>query len=331
MTTNKQRSGFDAPRHAQEISIWIRDTLSQVLKRQGAVVGISGGIDSAVVATLCVNALGAKRVIGIALPERESSPESMMLAQELAERLDIRFLVEDISAGLDGMGAYRRRDEAVRRVFPEYHEGMAFKITLQSNPLEGKMLNIFRLTVIDDAGRETSQRLGMEDYLQIVAASNMKQRLRMTMLYHHAELRNYAVIGTGNKNEHDLGFFVKYGDGGSDLMPIGHLFKTQIYQLAEVLGVPQEIVKRKPTTDTYPADVSQEEFFFRLPFDTMDAIWGAMEEGISEEATALQLDLDKQQVQRVMEDLRQKRRTTEFLRLPPLQIQPTTFTAHAGR
>jgi NAD+ synthase len=189
--------------------------------------------------------------------------------------------------------------------------------------LEGSLLNVFRLTLVDENGVETSKRLKLDDYLQVVAASNMKQRLRMTMLYYHAELRNYAMVGTGNKNEHDLGFFVKYGDGGSDLMPLGHLYKTQIYRLAEVLQIPPGIVERQPTTDTYPAEVSEEEFFFRLPFATMDAVWHAVEQKISVDEIAKHLDLEKEQVQRVIDDLEQKQRTTAYLRLPPLKVGPT--------
>lgn len=320
MTGIERISDFDAQRAAHELSGWIRDSITLAFKKQGAIVGISGGIDSAVVAALCVQALGAKRVIGIALPEHDSSPESLSLARDLADRLGIRFVVENISDGLEGMGAYARRDEAVKRVFPEYRQGQKFKITLQSNPLEGSLLNVFRLTLVDENGVETSKRLKLDDYLQVVAASNMKQRLRMTMLYYHAELRNYAMVGTGNKNEHDLGFFVKYGDGGSDLMPLGHLYKTQIYRLAEVLQIPQGIVERQPTTDTYPAEVSEEEFFFRLPFATMDAVWHAMEQGISADDIAKHLDLEKEQVQRVIDDLKQKQRTTAYLRLPPLKV-----------
>lgn len=319
---------FDTQKTADDLAGWVRQQITGVLKRRGAIVGISGGIDSAVVAALCVQALGAQRVIGLALPERDSSPESLSLAQTLAARLEIQFLIEDISAGLDGMGAYQRRDEAVKRVFPGYRQGDKFKIALQSNPLQENSLNVFRLIMNDASGKESSRRLKVDDYLQIVAASNMKQRLRMTMLYYHAELRNYAVVGTGNKNEHDLGFFVKHGDGGSDLMPIGHLYKTQIYQLAKVLQIPQEIVQRTPTTDTYPAEVSQEEFFFRLPFETMDAIWHAKERGISPDEIAKNLNLEKEQVQRVIDDIDQKQRTTEYLRLPPLKVDHESSPQH---
>ncbi|MGH7495694.1 MAG: NAD(+) synthase [bacterium] len=315
----KRVTDFDAQHAMHDLCNWIRESTSGVLKKQGAVVGISGGIDSSVVAALCAKALGAKRVVGIALPERESSPESLSLAHELAGSLGIRFLVEDISAGLEGMGAYARRDEAVKRVFPEFRQGQKFKITLQSNPLEANMINVFRLNLVDENGVEISKRLKLDDYLQVVAASNMKQRLRMTMLYYHAELRNYAVAGTGNKNEHGMGFFVKYGDGGSDLMPLGNFFKTQVYKLAEVLQIPPAIMQREPTTDTYPAEQTQEEFFFRLPFATMDAIWYCFERGFSAGVIAEHLDLEKEQVQRVIDDLKQKQRTTDYLRLAPLQ------------
>ncbi len=216
------------------------------------------------------------------------------------------------------MGAYRRRDAAVKRIFPDYHAGQGFKITLQSKPLESNTLNVFQITRVDEHGGEESIRLNYAEYAQIVAASNMKQRLRMTTLYYHAEQRNYAVVGTGNKNEIQLGFFVKYGDGGSDLVPIGHLYKSQIFQLAEYLQVPREIISRKPTTDTYPAEVTQEDFFFRVSFSTLDAIWEEMENGGDAETIARSLSLSPSQVKRVMDDIRQKHGNTRYLRLPPL-------------
>ena len=92
------------------------------------------------------------------------------------------------------------------------------------------------------------------------------------MLYYHAELRDYAVLGTAQRNEHDQGFFVKHGDGASDIRPIGHFYKTQVFQLAEYLDIPEEIRTQTPTTDTYSAGSSQEEFFFRLPFEVMDLL-----------------------------------------------------------
>ncbi len=311
----------------QQLEKWIRTTMQAVLKKRGVVIGISGGIDSTVTAALLCRALGPKHVVGIAMPEKDSSPESLELARKLAAQLGMELLEEDLTAGLEGMGAYRRRDEAVQRVFPHYQPGDAFKITLQSNPVHDSIMNTFQITLVNESGDEESVRLSYPDYAQIVAASNMKQRMRMSTLYYHGELRNYAVVGTGNKNEVQLGFFVKYGDGGSDFIPLGNLFKTQVYDLARHLNVPKEIIDRRPTTDTYPAEVTQEDFFFRLPFATLDAIWQAMENGASETAVAERLNLDPLQVKRVWDDIQQKHRSTRYLRTPPIEFYPETTAA----
>jgi NAD+ synthase len=309
---------------AEQLEKWIRTTIQGILKKRGVVIGISGGIDSTVTAALLCRAIGPKHVLGIAMPEKDSSPESLDLARKLAAQLGMELLVEDLTAGLEGQGAYRRRDEAVCRVFPHYKPGDAFKITLQSNPVNDNIMNTFQITLENESGEEESVRLSYPDYAQIVAASNMKQRMRMSTLYYHGELRNYAVVGTGNKNEVQLGFFVKYGDGGSDFIPLGNLYKTQVYELARYLKVPEEIINRRPTTDTYPAEQTQEDFFFRLPFATLDAIWHGMENGESENRLAARLNLDPLQIKRVWDDLQQKHRSTRYLRTPPIEFYPET-------
>lgn len=317
---SRQALLLDAEAETRRLAQFILESVTQTLHRRGAVVGISGGIDSAVILALCVRALGAERVIGLLLPERESSPESVDLALGLAGQYGVKTVTEDITPLLAGAGCYRRRDEAVQRLFPEYGEGWKVKISLPGNLLEQDVLNIFKVTVVSPEGAEQSQRLPVAEFLQIVAASNFKQRSRMAMLYYHAELRNYAVVGTANKNEHDLGFFVKYGDGGVDLQPIVHLFKSQVYQLAAYLDVPREIRERTPTTDTYSAGSTQEEFFFRLPFDVLDLIWLGMEEGVPAELIARALEITPAQVERVMEDIRRKQRTTAYLRSAILTV-----------
>ena len=217
----------------------LRRAVHQTLHRQGAVVGISGGIDSSVVLALCVRAFGPERVVGLMMPERDSSPDSALLATRLAEQFGVTAITEDISAVLEGSGCYRRRDEAIARLFPEFGPGWKAKIVIPGSLLDEDTLNVFHVTVVSPGGQTFSRRMPLREYAQVVAASNLKQRNRMTMLYYHAELRNYAVVGTGNKNEHALGFFVKYGDGGVDVQPILHLFKTQVFLLAEYLGVPE--------------------------------------------------------------------------------------------
>ncbi|MBN2170457.1 MAG: NAD(+) synthase [Candidatus Krumholzibacteriota bacterium] len=309
---------IDAERASEELAAKLSEQIVHRLHRQGAVVGVSGGIDSATVAALCCKALGPERVLGVAMPEKDSSPESYELARELAAQYGFTLILEDLEPALAGLGCYPRRDEAVARVFPDYTPAAKFKIVLPTNLLESERLNVFRATVEYPDGRVETRRLPVRDYLQIVSASNMKQRSRMLMLYYHAEVKNYAVVGTGNKNEHDQGFFVKWGDGGADLKPIAHLYKTQVYQIAEALGVPAGIRERTPTTDTYSAEATQEEFFFALPFALMDLLHWAWENKADAAEVAGVLDLTVEQVERVWRDFARKWTTTEYLRLMPL-------------
>jgi len=308
----------DCEKAAGELVETLRKQVYVQMNRNGAVVGTSGGIDSAVVAALCVKAFGPDKMLGVLLPEKDSSPDSTMLGKKLAGKFGYDYIVEDVSNALEGAGCYARRDEAIARVFPEYKPGWKAKIVLPTKILEKSQLNIFKLTITAPGGQPQTKRLPLKEYLQIVAASNMKQRIRMLTLYYHAERFNYAVIGTGNKNEHEQGFFVKYGDGGADCKPIAHLYKTQVFQLAEYLGVPGEICRRIPTTDTYPDEQTQEEFFFGLKFKTMDLLWYALENNVPVEEVSRVMELSPEQIQRVWNDLQQKHRTTEYLRMPPL-------------
>jgi NAD+ synthase len=312
---------LDWAAETERIINFMQETVQKQFRRQGGVVGISGGIDSSVCLALAAKAFGPERVVGVMLPERESSPDSEMLALKLADHFGVEtVLKEEISGALDGYGCYKRRDEAIQRVIPEYRPGWNVKIVLPTNLLEKKTLNIFKVVATSPAGEEFSKRLPLKEYLQIVAASNFKQRSRMTLLYYHAEARNYAVIGTPNKNERDLGFFVKWGDGGADVNPIGHLYKTQVFQLAEYLDVPLDIRDRVPTTDTYPGGQTQEEFFYRIPFDILDTIWYGHEQGVPADEIAAALDLTEEQVGWVTDDIERKKLATEYLRTPPINF-----------
>ena len=300
----------------------LRRNVLNVLRRRGAVVGISGGVDSSVVLALCVQAFGADKVVAIMMPDKDSDPESEQLARQLARQFEVEPVLEDVTAALIGFGCYRRRDEAIKRIFPEYDaaQGYKAKIVLPKNLLDDGGLNFFSLTIVTPGGQERTSTLPAGEFLQIVAASNFKQRTRMATLYYHAELHNYAVVGTANKNEHDQGFIVKYGDAAVDIKPIGHLYKTQVYQLAAYLDVPESIRRRPPTSDTYSAACTQEEFFFRLPFDVMDLLWFAQEHEVPEAEAARVMGLTEAQVGRAYNDFASKARTTNYLRLPPLEI-----------
>jgi len=322
MKFNKQVIDIDPAAETNRIVEALRRNVRS-LRRYGAVVGISGGLDSSVVLALCVRAFGLQKVAAVMMPEKDSEPESEQMARRLAAHFGLTPTLEVITPVLDGFACYRRRDEAIRRVFPDYDasKGYEAKIVLPQNVLDEDTLNVFSLVVFTPGGEELSKQLPVREFLQIVAASNLKQRTRMAMLYYHAEVNNYAVIGTANKNEHDQGFFVKYGDGGVDIKAIGHLFKTQVYQLAEYLNVPEEIRRRTPTTDTYGAPCNQQEFFFRLPFETMDLLWFAQEHNVPVAEVAQVMGLTEIQVRRAFDDFTRKLRGTEYLRLAPLDIQ----------
>jgi len=139
--------------------------------------------------------------------------------------------------------------------------------------------------------------------------------------YYHADRLNFAVTGTPNRLEYDQGFFVKLGDGAADVKPIAHLYKTQVYQLAQYLGVPKEIRQRPPTTDTYSLSQGQDEFYFSLPYDKMDLCLYGKNNGISVETVAEYLDLKPEQIQRVYDDIDTKRLTTRYLHLSPLLVE----------
>ena len=313
---------LDPVEETNRIVYSLRHNVLNVLHRRGAVVGISGGVDSSVVLALCVRAFGPDKIIAVMMPDKDSDPESEKLARFLASQFEVKPVLEDMTPALEGFGCYRRRDEAIRRIFPEYNanRGYKAKIVLPQNLLDDGTLNFFSLTIVAPDGAERTCPLPGREFLQIVAASNFKQRSRMSTLYYHAELHNYAVVGTPNKNEHDQGFIVKYGDAASDVKPIGHLYKTQVYQLAAHLRVPEAIRQRPPTSDTYSAACTQEEFFFRLPFEIMDLLWYAQEHGVPEAEAARVMGLTEAQVQRAYHDFASKARTTNYLRLPPLEI-----------
>jgi NAD+ synthase len=303
-----------------KITTKLREDVLDKLRRNGGVVGISGGIDSSVCLALAARALGSEKVLGIMMPEKDSNPESEVLAGELADKFGIKTLREEITGALTGFKCYERRDEAVKRVFPDYDPATyKMKIGVKESGLYSNLPPVFHLTIVDKNGDQKEKILPVREYLQIVAASNLKQRTRMSMLYYHAESMHYAVIGTPNKHEQEQGFFVKFGDGGADVMPIGNLYKTQVYQVAEYLGIPEAIIKRIPTTDTYPAEQTQEEFFYQLPFDLLDRYWYGFENGYSSKEVAEVMGETEERVSALFRNFERKRKTTDYLRMEPIR------------
>ncbi|HEY6562083.1 MAG TPA: NAD(+) synthase [Polyangiaceae bacterium] len=312
-------SNFDPAAEVERISRFIRSRLSGDLRRRGAVVGISGGVDSSVCAALCVAALGAERVFGVLMPERESSAQSLELGRAVSEQLGVGYRVQDITTTLEALECYATRDSAIAELIPGYGAGWKQKVVIMGG-LSGRF-NHFKLVAKDPSGQVHEARLLLGQYLSIVAATNYKQRVRKSIEYFHADRLNYAVIGTPNRLEYDQGFFVKNGDGSADLKPIAHLYKTEVYALARWLGLPRAVCDSTPTTDTYTLPQGQDEFFFALPYQQMDQALWAHDHGVPPALTATRMGLAPELVKNAYRDIEAKRRSAHYLHAPPLMLQ----------
>jgi NAD+ synthase len=306
---------------ARELQAFLRTTVFHHLRRKGLVVGLSGGIDSSVVGALAVAALGPDRVLGLIMPEADSCRDSERLATMFAQTFGIRTIREDVSDTLAAAGCYRRRDEAIRSVVPEYGDGWRCKIAVRDHIAQPGYA-IFSIIVSSPSGDERRVRLPLDAYRAIVAATNFKQRVRTMIEYHYADRFGFAVAGTANLLEHDQGFFVKAGDGAADVKPIAHLYKSQVYQLAEFLGIPEEIRRRKPTTDTYPLEQTQEEFYFGLSLEQTDLCLYARNHGVTIEEVAAVAGLSAEQVTRAFQAIDSKRQAARYLHAPPVMFDP---------
>lgn len=316
---NENVLDLDYEEEAERICDFMRDTLRMQLKRRGYVVAVSGGIDSTCSAALAVKALGKEKVFCLRLPEKDSTEATGDRSQILVEHLEVGYDTHNIAGTLEAIGCYKWRDDAIRKVFPEYDDGWKNKIVLKGG-LEGKY-NHFNLVVQAPGGELFEERLPLNEYLTIVAATNYKQRVRKTVEYFHADRLNYAVVGTPNRVEYDQGFFVKNGDGSADIKPIAHLYKKQVYAMARYLGVPESVCDAVPTTDTYSLSQGQDEFYFALPYEQMDyALWAYNHEVPAQELADF-LGISKEQAELIYKDIVTKRRTTAYMHAKPYLVE----------
>jgi NAD+ synthase len=309
----------DVELEAKNICNAISEVVHKFFKRDGVVVGLSGGIDSSLTAALCVRALGRENVLGVLLPERESSPDSAKFGKMIAEELGIRYTLKDITPVVEQIGSYSDIKDIVKKYYPAFHSDYKYKIVLP-NMMNNSVLNIYALCIEDDKGNEIVRKtLQFNDYKAFQAALSVKLRARMIHLYYYAEKNNYIVAGTTNRTEFDLGNFCKYGDGGIDFETISHLYKTQVYQMSEHLKIPEPIIKRLPSPDTCSAFVSDEEFYFSLPFDILDKLLFAFNNSISVSKTSIFLNLDENRVKKIFSNFNSKIKNTQLLKqLPPV-------------
>ncbi len=319
---------FDPEQEVEKISKKTVELLRQDLRKRGLVVAVSGGVDSAVCAGLATQAVGKRKVFTLLLPEHDSSGDSVNLGSQVVKSLELEHEIQNIAKTLEEIGCYKWRDASIKNVFPEYDGTWKNKIIIKGGK-EGT-LNHFALVVEQPDGEIIEHRLSLKDYLQIVASTNYKQRIRKNIEYFHADRLNYAVVGTPNRLEYDQGFFVKNGDGSADIKPIAHLYKTQVYTLARYLGLPEEVCNAQPTTDTYSLAQGQDEFYFALAYDKMDiALWAFNNNKSSDEASEW-LDIDKEHVEFIFKDIENKRRTTAMQHWPALLLEKVDgpYTTH---
>jgi len=303
----------------------VRDFLSAqvkgVPKRDGIIVGVSGGVDSAVVASLAVRAVGKENVLGLILPEKESNPISAEYAVKVINSLGIEHIKVELTESVASFDAYKNRDKVIKEIFPDYTPEYKFNIYLPQNLLDVDRYNFYTLRVDDGKGNIREKRLTKKQLLAITAAANVKIRSRMIALYYWGEQENYLVAGTTNKTEFILGDYCKFGDGGTDVECVSHLYKTNIYELAEYLEVPKEIRERTPSPDTFSLPVSDTDFYFCLPFNILDPLLYAWQYNISAAETASALDLGEDQVKRAFRDFQSKHASTEHIRVLPASIE----------
>jgi NAD+ synthase len=317
MVFNRDVLKIDPEEHLEKLSKFIVEQINVVFRKKGAIVGLSGGIDSACIAAIAVHAIGKDKVVGLVLPEAESNPISSEFAIKHAQALGIEYRQIDITPTVDSVVKYTWRDEFIQKLVPEYNPGYKYNITLPTDLLERDTFSFYWLQVQIPDGETKKKRLNLDEFRTVTSFANIKIRARMLHLYAEAERRNLLVLGTTNRTEFILGDFCKYGDGGTDIEPLSYLYKNQIYQLSDYLKVIPEIIDRQPSPDTFSLPVGDQAFFFRIPFDKLDHLLYAWEHEMPVSGVAPVLDLSEEAVKRAYKDFTSKHRTTAHLRETP--------------
>ena len=297
------------------IENFVKDEISKKFQKQGAVIGISGGIDSAVMAAICAKSIGSKQILGLIMPEKESDPTSQILAKRLAEKFQIETKIIDITSILESFEVYKIKEQIVKEKFPDFNGNCKYRIVVP--PKFSSSIGIPFLEILDNENKKHQFKISLSEFLTLTAASSIKHRVRMTMLYYYAEKNNFCVMGTTNKSEFLQGYFVKYGDGGTDIEPLTNLYKSQIYQIGQFLEIPNEILDNEPSPDIWSFSTSDEEFFYSVPYHIVDLILYARENNMSNSEIQKISNLSLEQIENLIRFQNQKQVKSQHMREIP--------------
>jgi NAD+ synthase len=273
---------IDPEKYSKKIVEFIRNKMKE-LKRDGIVVPISGGLDSSVVATLCVRAVGKDKVIGLLLPEKDTPKEADHYARLLANYLGIKTVRKEITPYLKVVGAFTG----------------AFNLIPTTN-LRNSVARLYLKKTRKDAAINSFSGNSPDYIKQNVANINLRQRVRLIEVYRFAEPRNLMFVGSAHKSEDLVGLYVKYGvDDCADVMPLKNLFRTEFLQIGEYIGVPKEILRRSPKPDIIPGVEDKYKDILGIDSKTVDLILYGMENKMSIKDISNQLKISEAEVKNI--------------------------------
>lgn len=306
-------------KQVNDLCSFLHDEIVEKFHKHGAIVGLSGGIDSTVTLALCVKALGPKKILGLTMFEKESDQNNKSLINKISKAYDIEIQNVDITPILDSFGVYSNREKIVRDRFPNFNPNCKYRVIVPPNL---NSVGIPYLEILDDKDEQHKVKISTSDFLSLTSATSIKHRVRMTLLYYYGEQNNLSVVGTTNKSEYLQGYFVKYGDGGSDIEPLVNLYKSQIYQIGDFFHVHPDIMNNDASPDVWSYRTTDEEFFYTVPYDVVDLILYSRENKLSISEIKKISDLSEEKIQRLLRFQDVKQQKTQHMRKLPPQWKP---------